>query len=115
MRAATVSQIFAELRRELVPLVQAITSQPPADDCLPAPVTTPGGAGSIRRGSGHARSVMISSAGGWIRPTTPSPPSSRWAMCASPRAYDEHDLGDALFSTVHEAGHAMYEQGMHRA
>ena len=25
---------------------------------------------------------------------------------------DEHNLGDALFSTIHEAGHAMYEQGV---
>ena len=24
----------------------------------------------------------------------------------------DDDLGDALFSTVHEAGHAIYEQGM---
>src|SRR4029078_1398689 len=27
----------------------------------------------------------------------------------------ENDLGDALFSTVHEAGHAMYEQGVSAA
>ena len=26
----------------------------------------------------------------------------------------EDDLGDALFSTIHEAGHAMYEQGIRR-
>src|SRR5262249_55579969 len=25
---------------------------------------------------------------------------------------NENDLGDALFSTLHEAGHAMYEQGV---
>ncbi len=28
---------------------------------------------------------------------------------------NENDLGDALFSTVHEAGHAMYEQGVSTA
>ena len=28
---------------------------------------------------------------------------------------NEHDLGDALFSTLHEAGHAMYEQGVSAA
>ena len=27
----------------------------------------------------------------------------------------ENDLGEALFSTIHEAGHAMYEQGVDRA
>src|SRR5205085_1678646 len=35
MRASSVRQLFAELRQQLVPLVQAITHQPPADDaCL---------------------------------------------------------------------------------
>jgi len=28
---------------------------------------------------------------------------------------NENDLGDALFSTLHEAGHAMYEQGISAA
>jgi carboxypeptidase Taq len=28
---------------------------------------------------------------------------------------DEHDLGNALFSTMHESGHAMYEQGINLA
>ena len=27
---------------------------------------------------------------------------------------NENDLGDALFSTLHESGHAMYEQGVDR-
>src|SRR5262245_65331774 len=26
--------------------------------------------------------------------------------------YDEHDLRYALFSTIHEAGHGLYEQGL---
>jgi len=35
MKASTVRAIFAELREQLVPIVQAITAQPPADDaCL---------------------------------------------------------------------------------
>ncbi len=29
--------------------------------------------------------------------------------------YDEHDLSYALYSTLHEAGHGMYEQGLDRA
>ena len=28
---------------------------------------------------------------------------------------NENDLGDTLFSTLHEAGHAMYEQGVSAA
>ena len=34
------------------------------------------------------------------------------ATCASPRAYRDDDLTDGLFRTLHEAGHAMYEQGI---
>ena len=52
MKAATVSALFSELRRELVPLVQAITSQPPADDsCLRLHLPA-SRAGSLRPGSG---------------------------------------------------------------
>src|SRR4030065_891445 len=32
MKATTLRILFAQLRRELIPIVQAITSQPPADD-----------------------------------------------------------------------------------
>lgn len=35
MRAATIKQIFAELRQGLIPLIEQITGQPPVDDsCL---------------------------------------------------------------------------------
>ena len=35
MKASTIRTVFAELRQQLVPIVQAITEQPPADDtCL---------------------------------------------------------------------------------
>ena len=38
MKASTVRAVFGELREQLVPIVQAITAQPPADDsaCTPA-------------------------------------------------------------------------------
>jgi hypothetical protein len=31
------------------------------------------------------------------------------ATCASPLRVNENDVGDAIFSTLHEAGHAIYE------
>jgi carboxypeptidase Taq len=111
MKAATVSTIFRELRAELVPIVQAITSQPPADDaCLrlfyPEQEQEEFGLEVIRaigfdfeRGrldqTRHAFTTRVSS--GDVRITT---------------CYDEHYFSEAVFGTVHEAGHGMYEQGI---
>lgn len=111
MKAATVSALFSELRRELVPIVQAITSQPAADDsCLhmnyPEKEQEAFGIDVVRalgydfeRGrldkTHHPFTTQF--AAGDVRITT---------------RYDEHNFGDAFFSTVHEAGHAMYEQGI---
>jgi carboxypeptidase Taq len=114
MQAATVSALFAELRRELVPLVQAITSQPPADDaCLrqvfPEKDQEAFGVEVIRalgydfeRGrldKTHHPFTTKNSLGD-VRITT---------------RYDERYFSDAFYSTVHEAGHAMYEQGIRMA
>ena len=113
MKAATVSALFADLRKELVPIVQAITSQPLADDaCLrqhfPEAQQLSFGAEVVKRlgydfGRGrqdkthHPFCTTFSL--GDVRITT---------------RVKENDLGDALFSTIHEAGHAMYEQGIRR-
>lgn len=111
MQAATVRALFADLRRQLVPMVQAITAQPLADDtCLRQafPVEQQLAFGlraaqrfgyDLKRGrqdqSPHPFATKFSI--GDVRITT--------------RA-KEHDLGEALFSALHEAGHAMYEQGV---
>lgn len=111
MQAATVSQLFAELRGELVPLVRAVTAHPPADDsCLrrsypPADQLAFGE--RIIRAFGYDfnrgrqdqthHPFMTKFSLGDIRITT---------------RVKEHDLREALFSTLHEAGHAMYEQGI---
>jgi carboxypeptidase Taq len=111
MKVASVRAIFAELRKELVPIVQAITSQPLADvACLkqyfPEKAQEEFGVEVIKalgydfnRGrqdkTHHPFTTKFSL--GDVRITT---------------RFDEHNLGDAFFSTVHEAGHAMYEQGI---
>jgi carboxypeptidase Taq len=111
MKAATVSALFAELRKKLVPVVQAITSQPLADDaCLhqqfPEAQQFAFGAEVVKRlgydfkrgrqdKTHHPFCTTFSL--GDVRITT---------------RVRENDLGDALFSTIHEAGHAMYEQGI---
>lgn len=111
MKAASVRKLFSELRGRLVPLVQAITSRPAADDtCLrqhaPADAQLAFGVEVIRRfGYDFDRGrqdlthhpFMTTFSLGDIRITT---------------RVREDDLTDALFSTLHESGHALYEQGI---
>lgn len=111
MKAATIRTLFAELREELVPIVRAITSQPVADDsCLrrhyatekqlafALDVATKFGY-DLNRGRQDLthHPFMISFSVGDVRITTRT---------------KENFLGEALFSTLHEAGHALYEQGI---
>ncbi len=113
MKAESVRAIFAELREQLVPIVRAITAQPSADDsCLrqyfPESDQLAFGLGVVKRfgydldrgredKSAHPFTTKFSL--GDVRITT--------------RVKEDY-LGDALFSTMHEAGHAMYEQGIRR-
>ena len=111
MSAASIRTLLDELKHELVPLVHAICEQPAVDDsslrqsfaeraqfdfalhvaqCLGY---------DLKRGrldlTHHPFCTRFSA--GDIRITT---------------RINENDLGDALFSTLHEAGHAMYEQAV---
>ncbi len=111
MRAASVRAVFADLRHQLVPIVEAITAQPPADDaCLrqrfPEDQQLAFGREVITRlGYDFNRGrqdkthhpFMTKFSLGDVRITT---------------RVKEQDLGEALFSTIHEAGHAMYELGI---
>jgi carboxypeptidase Taq len=111
MQAASVRSLFAALREQLVPIVQAIAAQAPADDsCLKQPYDEAQqlafGIQAIRRyGYDFERGrqdkthhpFMTKFSLGDVRITT---------------RVDPHDLGQALFSTLHEAGHALYEQGI---
>jgi carboxypeptidase Taq len=111
MKAASVRKVFSELREQLVPLVQTITAQAAADDsCLkqhfPEDKQLEFGRMVIQkfgydfnRGrqdkTHHPFETKFSI--GDVRITT---------------RVKENDLGEALFSTTHESGHAMYEQGV---
>lgn len=111
MKASSVAAVFADLRAQLVPLVQAITGQPPADDsCLrqhfPEDRQLAFGLEIIKhygydfnrgRQDKTHHPFMTKFSLGDVRITT--------------RVRD-NDLGDALFSTLHECGHALYEQGI---
>ena len=111
MKATTLRQLFAELRRELVPLVQAILAQPTIDDsCLrhffdPQKQLRISEELIAKLGYDFKRGrqdlthhpFTTSFASGDVRVTT---------------RVQEHYLGECLFSSIHEAGHAMYEQGV---
>jgi carboxypeptidase Taq len=114
MKAATVKQLFGELRARLVPIVRAITSRPLADDaCIrqhaPEPEQLAFGLEVIRRfGFDFERGrqdkthhpFMTKFSLGDVRITT---------------RVREDDVTDALFSTLHECGHALYELGIDRS
>jgi carboxypeptidase Taq len=111
MKASTVSALFDELRSQLIPLVQAISEKPQVDDsCLrghfPADAQKRFGEDMIarfgydfQRGRQDAthHPFMTKFSLGDVRITT------RW---------HEDDVSEGLFSTLHEAGHALYEQGI---
>ena len=111
MTTASIRMLFAELRNELVPIVQAICNQPAADDgCLRGSFGEPAqldfGLSVFKRidydfdrgrldKTVHPFCTRLSA--GDVRITT---------------RVDESDVREALFSTLHEAGHALYEQGV---
>ncbi len=111
MSVATIRPIFAELRERLVPLVQAIGEQPQVESAFlhrhyPEPQQWAFGERVIeqfgydfqrgRQDKTH-HPFAIRFGAGDVRITT---------------RFNEQDLGDGLFSTMHESGHAMYEQGV---
>ena len=111
MKATEVRRIFSELRNELVPLASVITSQPPADDsCLhkhfPEEQQLAFGMAvaeqfgyDLNRGRQDKthHPFMTKFSLGDVRITTRS---------------KADNLGEALFCTLHETGHALYEQGI---
>ena len=111
LKAAEIREVFGRLRQQLVPLVRAITERPPADDsCLRHLIPTERqlafGLDVIRKfgydfGRGRQdlthHPFMTKFSLGDIRITT---------------RVRENDFTDSLFSTLHECGHALYEQGI---
>jgi carboxypeptidase Taq len=111
MTTAAIGKLFSQLRGELAPMVRAISDQPPTDDsCLydsfderaqfefglrvAAKMGYDLERGRLDRAH-HPFCTKFSL--GDVRITT--------------RVY-ESDVARALFSTLHEAGHALYEQGI---
>jgi carboxypeptidase Taq len=111
MRTAEVADTFQALRDDLVPIVDAIAErEPPASDFLRDryPVDRQKAFGeSILEDIGYdfERGRQDASA----HPFTTSFAVSDVRLTTR---YDEHYLPAALFATLHEAGHGLYEQGI---
>jgi carboxypeptidase Taq len=111
VKASEVKRLFADLRTELIPLVEAISAKPLADDS------------SLRRTFPEALQLqfgmdVVRQLGFDLergrQDKTPHPFMTKFSLgdVRITTRVVEHYLGEALFSTIHEAGHAMYEQGI---
>jgi carboxypeptidase Taq len=114
MTTASISGLFGELKRQLVPMGRAICEQPAPDDS------------SLRQTFAKAAqfdfALHVAECLGYDLKRgrldlTHHPFSTRLSAgdVRIATRISENDLGDALFSTLHEAGHAMYEQGISAA
>jgi carboxypeptidase Taq len=113
MTTESIRAVFCELRKELVPLVDAFCARPERDDSLLhrpfAPDAQLAFSRRVAEQLGYdfdrgrmdltAHPFMTSFGLDDVRITT---------------RVDENYFGDCLYSSIHEAGHAMYEQGVSR-
>ena len=111
MKASTVRDLFADLRRELVPIVSAISEQPTADDsCLR-------GHFPKEEQLSFSREVIEKLGYDFNRgriDLSPHPFTTKFSLgdVRITVRYLENFLGECISSAIHEAGHAMYEQGI---
>ncbi len=111
MKATTLRTLFAQLRRELIPIVQTITSQPPADDsCIKQHYPQ---ADQLAFGLEVIKQLGYDFNRG-RQDLTHHPFMTKFSLgdVRITTRVDENDLSGCLFSTIHESGHAMYEQGI---
>jgi carboxypeptidase Taq len=114
MKAASVSQVFKALRQQLVPIVKAITSQAEADDS------------ALRKHFPEAQQLKFASEvvrqlgydfnrGRVDKTHHPFTTGFSIGDVRITTRVNEKFLGEALFANIHEAGHAMYEQGVDKS
>ncbi|MCW5876066.1 MAG: carboxypeptidase M32 [Anaerolineales bacterium] len=111
MKASDIRRVFGELREQLVPIVKTITEQDPADD-------SPLRAGypedeQLAFGMTIAKDYGFDFNRG-RQDKSPHPFMTSFAIddVRITTRVQEGDLSDALFSTLHEVGHALYELGI---
>jgi len=114
MKAQTVRALFADLRAQMVPLLKDVLSRPPADDsCLYQ---------SFPEQQQLAFGEKVAAELGYDfnrgrQDKTHHPFMTKFSLgdVRITTRYQPGYLGDGLFSTIHESGHAMYEQGIDMA
>ena len=111
MTTASILKLFSELKSQLSPMVCAICEQPVADDS--------GLRQAFPKAAQFEFALNVAQRLGYDLnrgrlDLTHHPFSTRFSTgdVRITTHVNENDLGDALFSTLHEAGHAMYEQGV---
>ncbi len=114
MRAESVRALFADLRAEIVPLLENISAREPVDDsCLRQhyPKQT-----QLEFGLPIIKAYGFDFQRG-RQDKTPHPFMTKFSLgdVRITTRINENNLSDCLFSTLHEAGHAMYEQGIDMA
>jgi carboxypeptidase Taq len=111
MKTADVKAIFTALRPQQVKLIQAIAARPQVDDAFlrlhyPEKGQWDFGVEVITRfGYDWAHGRQDKAVHPFSMGIAPSDVRITTRV-------DEHNLGDAFFSTIHEAGHALYELGL---
>ena len=111
MQATSVRSLFADLRAQLVPIVKAIRSHPIAEDSF-LHVHYPE-APQLKFAEEVVRQLGYDFNRGRIDKTY-HPFMTKFSLGdvrITTRVKEDY-LGETLFSNVHEAGHAMYEQGI---
>jgi carboxypeptidase Taq len=111
MSAVSIQGVFAELRAQLVPVIQAITSQPPVDNsCLHQHYPE---AEQLAFCHNVLKQMGYDLERG-RQDKTLHPFMTKFSIDdvrITTRFY-ENDLSQGLFSTIHEMGHAFYELGI---
>jgi len=111
MKVDSIRSLFKELRARMVPIVKAITSQPVADDnCLKQSFPE---AEQIAFGRKVVERLGFDFQRG-RQDMSPHPFTTSFSVgdVRITTRVQERDLGDCLFSIIHESGHGMYEQGV---
>ncbi len=114
MDAAIIGALFADLRAQLVPLVQAIAERPLADDSVLHQHYPE--AAQIAFGEEVARTLGYDFKRG-RQDKTYHPFATKFSIndVRITTRLDAEFLSAGLFGTIHETGHAMYEQGVDQA
>ncbi len=108
--AASVRAVFDDLRAQLTPLVRAIAACPPADDACLRRLFPQVQQEAFFMQPVRAFGLDMTRSRCDISPHPFTIETSITDVRITVR-YNKHDLSEALFSALHEAGHAMYEQG----